>query len=640
IAEHGRVDELPETVQGIIAARLDGVERDEKRLLQDAAVVGKVFWSGALAAMSGEPRTAVEERLHALERRQFVRRERRSSVAGETEYAFRHILVRDVAYGQIPRAERADRHARAASWIESLGRTGDTAELLAQHYLAAIELARAAGVPAERYTEGALAALRVASERAMSLNAFPLAARYFRGALDLMDEDDPARPRILFGYGKALRFSEERGADVLAEAERALRARGDAEAAAEASVLQAELAWFRGDGKQAAAHLARATELVDELPASYSKAYVLSDLSRYHMLAGRREEALRLGRQALAIAEELRFEEIRAHALNNIGTLRVDQGDTAGMDDLELAREIATTVNSPELARVLNNMASASWMLGQTKRADELWREALARARELGNASVERFVRAHVPNLDIRAGAWDAALRALDEFIAEAEAAGGHVQEANARESRAGIRFARDDVAGALNDTERALDAARRAGDPQALLPALESMVWLLMELGRRDEAEPLLEELLAHPHAAEYMGVGLALALVELGRLEDLRRLVDEFRSDAWRAPLAPLLSGDLVEAADRHEAMGMLPLAALLRQTAARHLVEQGELEAARPPLAAAMAFWRRVAARRRLREGEELMARVAAAESGGRSRARRRRPRSGGPSAPVPP
>ena len=91
--------ELPETVQGIIAARLDSLPAEEKRLLLDAAVFGKTFWVGALQAEDAEAR------LHALQRKEFVRRERRSSVAGEAEYLFTHLLVRDVAYAQIPRAD-------------------------------------------------------------------------------------------------------------------------------------------------------------------------------------------------------------------------------------------------------------------------------------------------------------------------------------------------------------------------------------------------------------------------------------------------------------------------------------------------------------------------------------------------------
>ena len=99
-------------MQGIIAARLDGLDPEDKSLLQDAAVVGKTFWLGAVAAIGGRERADLERRLHELERGRFVRRSRRSSVGGETEYAFLHLLVRDVAYGQIPRGARGRSTAR------------------------------------------------------------------------------------------------------------------------------------------------------------------------------------------------------------------------------------------------------------------------------------------------------------------------------------------------------------------------------------------------------------------------------------------------------------------------------------------------------------------------------------------------
>src|SRR3954468_9004101 len=113
---------LPETIQGIIAARLDGLSGDEKRLLQDASVLGKVFWSGGAAALAGVGGDELEHAVHSLERKGLLRRERRSAVTGEDEYAFRHVLVRDVAYGQIPRGERGEKHLKAAAWVEGLGR--------------------------------------------------------------------------------------------------------------------------------------------------------------------------------------------------------------------------------------------------------------------------------------------------------------------------------------------------------------------------------------------------------------------------------------------------------------------------------------------------------------------------------------
>ena len=138
---------LTETIQGLIAARLDALAPQDKGLLQDAAVLGKVGWLGALAALAGVEPAEFEGRLHTLERRELLRRERRSAVAGERQYAFRHVLVRDVAYGQLPRAARAGKHRQAAEWLQALSpdRAEDRAELLAHHWQAALRYAEAAG---------------------------------------------------------------------------------------------------------------------------------------------------------------------------------------------------------------------------------------------------------------------------------------------------------------------------------------------------------------------------------------------------------------------------------------------------------------------------------------------------------------
>nr|MBA2475680.1 AAA family ATPase [Actinomycetota bacterium] len=134
---------LPDTVQALIAARLDTLSPDRKSLLQDAAVLGKVFWAGALAEIGGRDAGELELALHELARKELVRSARTSSMEGESEYSFWHALVRDVAYGQIPRAERARRHRSAAIWLERKAgeRVEDLAEVLAHHYLQALELA-------------------------------------------------------------------------------------------------------------------------------------------------------------------------------------------------------------------------------------------------------------------------------------------------------------------------------------------------------------------------------------------------------------------------------------------------------------------------------------------------------------------
>jgi class 3 adenylate cyclase len=142
---------LPESVQALIAARLDTLPAERKGLLQDAAVIGKVFWTSAVAEMGGLDVNDAELALHELARKELVRPGRTSSMEGESEYSFWHLLVRDVAYTQILRTQRARRHRAAAEWIERKAgkRVEDLAEVLAHHYLQALELAGAAGDSAE-----------------------------------------------------------------------------------------------------------------------------------------------------------------------------------------------------------------------------------------------------------------------------------------------------------------------------------------------------------------------------------------------------------------------------------------------------------------------------------------------------------
>ena len=184
---------LPESVQGLIAARLDALSSEEKALVQDASVLGKVFWLGAVTELGSVGRGRAEELLHDLARKQFVQRERRSSLEGDTQHAFMHTLVRDVAYSQIPRADRAEKHRRAAAWIESLGRPEDYAELRAHHYVSALETLPT-GTDTADLGRSARLALRDAGDRAASLNASDAAVRDYERALEPVARGRPRAP--------------------------------------------------------------------------------------------------------------------------------------------------------------------------------------------------------------------------------------------------------------------------------------------------------------------------------------------------------------------------------------------------------------------------------------------------------------
>ncbi|HYS02628.1 MAG TPA: adenylate/guanylate cyclase domain-containing protein, partial [Candidatus Eisenbacteria bacterium] len=128
---------LPETLHALIAARIDALDPREKRVLQEAAIVGKVFWEQPLTRMTGLP--DVHPALLELERRGLVLASLSTSLAGQPEYSFKHVLLKDVAYASVPKARRARAHAETADWIAELAgdRKEEFAELLAYHYEAA-----------------------------------------------------------------------------------------------------------------------------------------------------------------------------------------------------------------------------------------------------------------------------------------------------------------------------------------------------------------------------------------------------------------------------------------------------------------------------------------------------------------------
>jgi class 3 adenylate cyclase/tetratricopeptide (TPR) repeat protein len=594
--------ELPETVQGIVAARLDVLSVDEKRLLQDASVLGKVFWLGALAALSGSERRELEERLHALERQEFVRRERVPSVAGELEYAFRHILVRDVAYAQIPRAERGDKHLLAAEWIELLGRPEDHAELLAHHLRSALELAAVGGADTRHLADRARVALRDAGDHALALHGYRAAARLYEAAIELWPGANAELPELLFGFARTLAMAgDERSPEALERARDALVAARGRGRAAEAATLLAELWWTRGDVVQSRVHLGQAATLVAGEVASPSKAWVLSQLSRYLALAGDTDAAIARGEEALELAQALELEEVRAHALNNIGLSRHRRRDPGGgLAELEQSVELAREINSPELSRGLNNLAQALSDWGHVGRSGELRREAVRAGERLGNFAAGRHAQSMLIWWEYALGNWDEFLEQTSSFLDESARLGGGYQDAVLRARRAVILVGRDQDAEAAADASRALERAREIGDPQVVHGVLAHAAFVECELGQLETARA---------HAIEGMWAPtdlplLALTARRLGIEQVLREFVaEEPEEDLWVPAVRAVLDGDDVTAAERYRDLGVPTFEAHARLHAA-----------ADAQVAEALAFFRRVRATRYIRQAEGLLAATA--------------------------
>jgi class 3 adenylate cyclase len=620
LGEDGSGLRLPESVQGLIAARLDALPIEEKLLLQDAAVVGKVFWLGALERIGGRERRDTELLLHGLERKEFVRRERRSSVGDENQYVFSHLLVRDVAYSQIPRAARSEKHQAAAEWIESLGRPEDHAEMLAHHYLTALEVERAAGAETVELTTRARLRLRAAGDRAYGLNGHPAATAFYRAALDLWPAGDDGRADLLFRYARSVHAREPtKSVDVVADAREALLAASDRAQAAEAEILLAESAWLVGQQDTGMERVRGAKELIAEEPPSYSKAYVISNAARFATLAGDNDDGIRFGREALAMAEELHLDALRAHALNSIGYARVGNGDRGGTADLEQSVAIAVSANSVESVRSYGNLASNLAHLGELGRAWAALGEAVRLAERFGVEDWLRWVRGEWCWPLYFQGAWGEAAGLLDRYIAE-YSENEFWMETPLRWLRGRIRLARGDLPGAQEDAERALSRAEEAKDPQVMFPSLAfgARALLPVDPGR---AERLASHYLSLSKKQNALGphnegpFDIAVALAALGKGAELLKLIEartiREASTPWLEAAAAYVSGELREAADIYASIGASPNEAYARLRAAETLVRESRRAEADAELERSLGFWRSVGAAAYVGECEALLA-----------------------------
>jgi class 3 adenylate cyclase/tetratricopeptide (TPR) repeat protein len=183
---------IPDTVQAVLAARFDLLDGQDKRVLQAAAVVGRVFWPGPVALLAHVPDEAVDASLRILEERELVLSRLTSSLARQQELIFKHVLIRDVAYESLPRRDRTDAHAAVARWIEETAgdRAGEMSELLAYHLSTAVALSRdTPGGPPEELRVAAFRWLLRASDEARRRLVVRKAQRLAEEALDLASGD-------------------------------------------------------------------------------------------------------------------------------------------------------------------------------------------------------------------------------------------------------------------------------------------------------------------------------------------------------------------------------------------------------------------------------------------------------------------
>ena len=493
---------FPETVQALIAARLDLLPLERKALVQDAAVVGKVFWSGALAAIGGRDEQALQADLDELERKELIRAAKVSSVEGQTEYAFWHAVVRDVTYAQIPRAGRMRRHRTAAEWLEHLAgeRLADRVEIIAHHYSQAVALARATGEQVRALAvleERARRFLILAGDRAIGLDVSQAHA-YYQQALALCPPDHPERPRIVAGTARAAFQSGrvENAAGAYEEAIAGFERHGDVRGQGEALNRLCSVLWDQGETRRSRAVLLRAIELLEherpgpELCSSYAQ------MAADRVLSGHSEEAPAWADKALALAEQLGgLPEVKVQALDYRGMARCDLSDLGGLDDLRQAMELAHQIGAGNDAAVLYiSLAEPLWVADGPATALETCEAGIDFSERRGLTRTAMWIRSASfgPLADL--GRWDEVLALADEVIAQELAHGGGYQSVGAATHKAQILLWRGDIA-AQPLVRELLSQARDIDDLQILIPALAAAA-AVEAAGNPPLAAHLVEEL------------------------------------------------------------------------------------------------------------------------------------------------
>jgi class 3 adenylate cyclase/tetratricopeptide (TPR) repeat protein len=498
---------LPASVQALIAARLDTLGRDTKSLLADAAVIGKVFWAGAIARMGDRDPLQVTGTLRELSRKELVRPARRSSMEGEAEYAFWHVLARDVAYHQLPRASRAARHVAAAGWLESkAARVEDLADVLAHHYTTALELARAAGqaeqavdleAPARRF-------LRVAGERTLGLDTAAALASFER-ALELTPAVHPDRSRTLARFGDAA-FQAARyvdAAQALDEAITALRASGDLPAATTAMITLSKMVGRLGDPRSAEL-AAEALELLEplapgpELVAAHTEMAIIESIHN-----GRAEDGLRHAEQALAVAERLGLAR-PARALGFRGLSRCVLGDRGGLEDFRTAIVLATDAGQGrEAALLYNNLATALTPYEGPVAALEVYRAGIEFAQARGLTEMTDSMTASTIEVLCHTGGHDEALTLAAERAGRFESSDVWGL-AIVRTVQVGILTLRGQAALTVPSLDWLAIASRRLAHLELIIQSLATAAAARAALGQHDDAAALLSEIDTTPDSRE----------------------------------------------------------------------------------------------------------------------------------------
>ena len=532
--------EIPETLHALVAARLDGLSEDERRLLQQAAVLGKSFAPDGLAAVSGQPRDQIDGALAALARKELisVQTDPRSPERGQ--YGFVQDMVRTIARDTLGRRERKRLHLATAEHLRRQG--GDElAEVIAAHRVDAYRL-----LPddpdAVELRDGARSDILRAADRAASLAAPAEAFRLVIAALDLVP-DGPEQAQL---HERAGALALQKG-DV-AEAERQFtqalgihEGAGDSHSAARVRARRGDVLFLEGRAEQAVLEMEEAYAVLADGPPDADLAHLGAQLGRLCGMIGDEARGRAALEQAIEIAETQRLPEVLSNALNTKGlwiiafTNRREEGRSLLLGALRVALDADET--QAAMRAYFNLSFEREGVDDDSHTYDQ---DGLALAERIGDEQWKRSFLLHTSHAALERGDWDEAVRITREAeetpesdifarailltrgvvlarrgdvagAREAIEAAGFDESVSDEQNRAMLWAARAEVLAAEGRYAEAAAAAERgAGSAQTLWlghPAIKAAImvgtWCAVRAGDRAPAQAMVERL-AHEPLAE----------------------------------------------------------------------------------------------------------------------------------------
>ncbi|MGH2452974.1 MAG: adenylate/guanylate cyclase domain-containing protein [bacterium] len=578
------VQSVPDTIHGVITARLDRLSREEKSALQEASILGTRFWVGGLVHVTGESEAALLPVLTALAGKDFLAEQGRSQLEGQREFAFKNLVIRDVAYAMLPKSRRSEKHQRFGVWLEQTygERTEEFADLLAHHWGQAAHLAREIGL-AEQWKEVAPKALRyalMAGRRAAGVYANEQALTHFEAVRALAEELGADTERIAAIEGLAdvyaLQAQWDEASHLYQEALTFHQQQGDA--VRQARVQSRIGSTFSGvfDFRQALPHIRSAANALEAERAEQDLVPIYIQMARTQTYLGNFAPAQEFAQTAQSLAQKhsLREQEVEARLfLAWTDVMLARPGIVARMT--ELVEEEERLKGPIRMTAAYQGKSFLHYVRGEWAPATEASARALAAATDTGNRARIASVNGFQGLIHFRTGDWPAARVSFQRYLG-LSAAFPIWEDA----AKSFLAFIDGDAEASLGWANHAVRRAESMGNMPLLGDMVDWSGFLHLRLGRLGEGQRLLAHWLGefrrmgifwpaylHPLAAE--------TALGLGDLPAARQHWTQAEELSWM-DLAPararlLRARGLVKAAERfwEEAVALIGQATELYET-----------------------------------------------------------------------